>query len=146
MSLRELFDAGAIERNYPTYPAWDGEPPHTAPYAVYHQYKWMFWWGFVRNIFNRPELPATHYPRPESMRAGRSHQGGLRVIPINYLDDVVIPGDLTEEDKKQFCLTKPINVQLPVSGPPIVSRADAPTVLKARALGFGEIAVRVYYV
>jgi len=131
---------------YPTYPALDGTPPRTAEYSVYYQYTWAFWWGFVRNIFARPELPTNFYPRPESMRASRAFEGGLRVIPINYLDGVTIPGDLTEDEKKRYNLRKPISVQLPVSGPPIVSRADAPTLLQARHLGFAEIAVRPYYV
>jgi hypothetical protein len=145
MSLLTEFGPSAL-RNYPTFPGWQGDPPRTAEHSLYHQYRWVGWWAFVQAIFNRPELPADQYPRPESMRASRAFEGGLRIIPIGYLDDVVIPGDLTDTELNRHNLRLPITVQLPVSGAPIVPRVDVPTLLRARSNGFGEIAVKVFYV
>lgn len=137
----------------PTYPALQAEPPESAATATYWKYRWHFWWGFVRNIFNRPELPATHYPRPESIRASRAFEGSLRIIPLSYLADVALPVDYPlEEDPDEAALQAradyrgPLIVSLPASGPPIVARSFMPMLARAREVGVNEIAVKVFYV
>jgi hypothetical protein len=136
----------------PTYPALDAEPSESVATATYWQYRWPFWWAFVRNIFNRPELPATHYPRPEAMRASRAFEGALRIVPLSYLADVELPVDYPLDVPDEAALQAradyrgPMIVSLPASGPPVVARSFMPMLARAREVGVNEIAVKVFYV
>lgn len=149
--LRDTYGRLA-EFTIPTYPALDAEPAETVATATYWRYRWPFWWGFVRNIFNRPELPATQYPRPESMRASRAFEGALRIVPLSYLADVELPGDYPLDVPDEAALQAradyrgPMTVSLPASGPPIIARSFMPMLARAREVGVNEIAVNVFYV
>jgi hypothetical protein len=150
----------------PTYPALDGEPPFDVPNSTYFYYRWSGWWSFVQNIFDRPELPATQHPRPASLRASRAFEGSLRIVPLSYLDDAEFPVDypIVNDDTNELAEQQelegrlwgktPLVVQLPASGPPIISQAagssgvrlDLCRVAAARITGLLEIPVRVFYV
>lgn len=107
------------------------------------------------------------YPKTASLRASRSHEGCTRIVPLSFLDAVVLPGDyprlsddplVTDEAELQahyeshFPLSD-LDVRLPAVGSPIVStaasrfaREDLCRLAAARAIGFDEIAVRILYV
>jgi hypothetical protein len=100
----------------------------------------------ITRILNRaPEEGESPFPTHAQLRADRYFEGAIRIARVSYLDEVEDPGDLTDaelaDDKH-----KSIVVRIPSSGPLVVPRTDIPTLLRARALGRFEIAVRPFYV
>jgi hypothetical protein len=118
-------------------------------------YRLSFWRYFVSKIFNRPLPSDTPFPTPALFRQGRVFEGGLRLVPLAYLDAVSLPGDFTaaelaavaarQQDYVGGRPTGTIDVHLRADGSMVIDRTFMPTVAAARALALDEIAVRVFY-
>ncbi|HEX2871400.1 MAG TPA: hypothetical protein VHP33_09095 [Polyangiaceae bacterium] len=108
--------------------------------------------AWVHAVFNRFEPGDAQFPTHASMRAERRFEGATLVVPLAYLEDVELPVDWpggftdSERDSGQWVVAgDPIDVGLPVSGPPVVARRFVPMLAAARESELTEVAVRVRY-
>lgn len=104
--------------------------------------------GWVSLIFNRLVGDENPVHTHAIARARRFLEGAIRVIPLSYLEDVDIPGDIDVRYAVRDPLAaNPLSVKIPLSGPPIVSgRKDLTELLRARQSGYLEIDARPFYV
>jgi len=115
-------------------------------YGYYRQWDWC-----ISKVFNRPLEPGENpFPTHASMRSEPGFKNGLFfVAPLEYLAEVVIPGDFTTREigiKQHWSVRTKIPVALPLTGAPVLTRNAAAMLAAARERELFEVPVTVRYV